>query len=231
MSEQNNFTPTFLNMMLVFGALVVANLLAGLGFWLLRRSRDRELAVWASRARFAYEEDGEELLLEPFGALPLFRDRTNPRISSVISGVWNGLDLRFFVFRYRNSGRRRPHTVEQTVAVVRVADASLPQFSLRPRHWSMFLLPGRPSIVSFPDEKAFEDVYVLEGVDEAAARNLFRGELTRYLAARPGWGIEGIGEWVVCYRWGDRCSPKRLRPFLEQVRAFHNVFSGGSPAK
>ena len=191
-----------------------------------RAKRSRELADWASRSRLTYRADGEALLLEPFAALPLFHTGRKPRVANAMTGVWRGLDLRCFDFRYE-TGRKQRNEYDQTVAVIRSDGGSLTEFSLNPRDWLMLHLFGPTSDVSIPDDTAFTKAYSLRATDEEAARALFGPAVRNYLVARQGWRIQGVGEWVVCHRLGHLCRPSELNDFLDQARVFRDVFSGG----
>lgn len=188
-----------------------------------RAKRSRELAAWASKARLIYREDAERLLLEPFAALPLFHSGRKQRVTNAITGVWRGLDLRCFDFRYE-SGRKQKTELEQTVVVTRSEGGSLTEFSLTPRGWLMFHVFGKASDMPFPDDAAFSKAYSLRAVDEEAVRTLFHGEVRRYLATQPDWRIEGVEEWVVCCRIGRVCRPADLTDFLFQARAVRDLF-------
>lgn len=193
-----------------------------------RRKRDRALEAWASAASLTYQADGSSIESEPFAALPLFHYGRSRRITNLLSGVRRGLDIRLFDFSYRPERKNRDPVV-QTVAVIRTPGVSLTEFSLQTRHWWSRVV-GDPAVVTFPDDTAFTKAHFLKAVDHDAARKHFRDTVRRHLTKNPGWNIEGIGEWVVCWRPRHLCAPAELPAFLDQARDLRDMLSGGRPS-
>ncbi|MBI5595589.1 MAG: hypothetical protein HY928_05805 [Elusimicrobia bacterium] len=177
--------------------------------------------------------DVEEL---PAGllALPIFSYGNQRSSDNMMWGEGGGFAV--FDFEYSHVRRRvdesRGRRIErndtvQTACAVRVDGGTLPEFTLAPAGLGdAFLGLFGTRDIDLAQEPGFSAAYVLRGPDEDAVRRLFAAGPARALAERPGWTVQGKGEWVLYCRAGRTVAPEKLEEFLWEAKALHGAFFG-----
>lgn len=198
------------------------------------QARAKGLRKAAAGAGLAPAGGDVEDLPEGLLALPLF-SYGNQRSSDNM--MWGeGGEFVVFDFEYSHvrravdpaPGRRtlRTDTV-QTVCAVHVPGGTLPEFTLAPAGLGdAFLGLFGTRDIDLEQEPRFSAAYLLRGPDEDAVRRLFSAGPARALSDRPGWTVQGKGEWVVYCRAGETVAPGKLEAFLWEAKALHDAFFG-----
>ena len=217
--------PTILAIIVVSAAILVAVILVSRAAERKRTEAMRETASMLGLS-FAGEskKPGEAGLDTTLTAFTLFRHGGAPRVRNVMrASVTDGEDM-VFEYRYTVSTGKSSHTVEQTVAAFRRRAARVPAFRMAPENvFSKIghLFGGQD--IDFDSNVEFSSHYALKGDDPDAVRAFFERHAVVYFAERPGWSVEGAGEWLVLYRHGKREKPEDLREWLDEVRRMTRV--------
>lgn len=191
------------------------------------RKRSAALEQASLRLGMTFQLEDETLSTQPFFRLPLFRRGHSRRWRDILRGSRGG-EVVVFDYVFTVGGGRSSSTYRQTVAALRVAGRSLPEFTLSPETL-ITRLGERLGMqdIDFESSPAFSRSYRLTGADEAAVRELFKPEALHFFASEKGLWVEGAGEWVIVYRRSRRVSPADLPGFLDQAARVSEVFRRG----
>ena len=212
--------PTILALIAVAAAVLVAVILVSRAAERKRTEAMRETASMLGLS-FAGEskkpvEAGLDVTLTAF---TLFRHGGAPRVRNLMrASVTDGEDI-VFEYRYTVSTGKSSHTVEQTVAAFRRRAARVPAFRMAPEN--VFSRIGHAlggQDIDVDSNVEFSQHYALKGEDADAVRAFFQRQAASYFAERPGWSVEGAGEWLILYRHGKRETPEDLREWLDDTR-------------
>lgn len=212
--------PTLLALIVVTAAVLVAVILVSRAAERKRTEAMRETASMLGLS-FAGEskKPGETGLDTTLTAFTLFRHGGAQRVRNLMrASVTDGEDI-VFEYRYTVSTGKSSHTVEQTVAAFRRRAARIPAFRMAPEN--VFSRIGHAlggQDIDLDSNVEFSQHYALKGEDADAVRAFFQRQAASYFADRPGWSVEGAGEWIILYRHGTREKPEDLREWLEDTR-------------
>jgi len=177
----------------------------------------------------SYAEKGDKALLASLDHFRLFKKGHSRRITHLVQGQANEIDLKVFDYRYTTGGGRNASAHRQSVLLLRTPDLNLPAFTLRPeglldKIGAVFGLQD----MDIEDRPDFSKHFILRGLDEAALRRLFRPEVLAWYETHHGVSTEGAGQELVFYRAGKRVPPEGLPARLEEGFALLTLFRSGS---
>lgn len=170
------------------------------------------------------EETLDDLPLE-LRAMSLFNAGRSRSAANVMWGERR--DYLFFEYSYTVGSGKNSSTYTQTVGAFRCAGRNMPDFTAAPEDlgdWFAELFGGQD--IDFEHDPVFSKNYRLRGPDEAAIREFFSVGGTQYLAARPGWTVHALGEWLLAYRSGKRVRPKKLKDFVWDLQGLYGALLG-----
>ena len=152
------------------------------------------------------------------GRCRLFSHGRGWRHRNLMRGTIADLEALLFDYSYTTGGGRSQTTHRQTVAAFRLADATLPEFELRPEN--VFHKIGSAfgyEDIDFQQHPSFSSRYLLRGAEEEAIRRAFNEEVVAYLEQSRGLCVEVVANWLIAYRSGRRVKPNLLGGFLEEA--------------
>jgi hypothetical protein len=196
----------------------------------VRRHEARRAEELKRRGRLeglTYEEKSPDLLEAGFTGLHLFKQGRGKRARNVLRGSVGGADGIVFDYHYTTGGGQSSSHHQQTVAVFALAEASPPEFELRPEH--VFHKLGSAfgyQDLDFESHPEFSKAYVLRGPDESDLRRHFAAPLLRFFEKHRGWSVECGGGWLVAYRHRKRVRPGELRRFLRECGEIRKTAAG-----
>jgi hypothetical protein len=204
-------------------------LAVGIAIYLSRRfekARQQALHEAAGQLRLSFSPDGDAAFAPRLGAFGLFQEGHSKKLTSLMRGTVDDLEVAIFDYRYTTGGGKHSHTHRQTAQVLGFPGAGVPVFSLRPEN--VFHKIGGwfgSQDIDFDSRPEFSRAYLLRGPDEDAIRRLFTERVLAYFEAHPGLCLETDGNRLLVYRHDRRVAPEELRDFLalgrqtlEQVR-------------
>lgn len=186
-----------------------------------RREAIRELAV---RMGFSYEKKFKP---DPgFLDFKLFKRGHTRRATNLVSGSRGGIAYKLFDYRFTRGGGQGSHIIRQTVIFAQLTRTDLPQFVLAPEN--VFHKIGQKmglKDIDFEQFPAFSDVYLLQGEDETAVRELFKPRLLEYFQSKKmDTTLEGRGNGLLLFRPGKRLKPDEWETRFNQFREMVNYF-------
>jgi hypothetical protein len=201
----------------------------GIAIYLSRRyekARREALHEVAGQLRLSFAPEGDAAFETRLGAFGLFQQGHSKKLTSLMRGTVDDLEVAIFDYRYTTGGGKHSHTHRQTAQVLGWTGAAVPVFSLRPEnvlHKIGGWFGGQD--IDFDSRPEFSGAYLLRGPDEEAVRRLFTERVMAYFEANPGLCLETDGNRLLLYRQGQRVVPEDVRGFLalgrqtlEQVR-------------
>lgn len=160
------------------------------------------------------------------GGLELFALGYSPRVSNLIQGTVEGVQINLFDYRYTTGSGKNRHTHLQTVLRFEMPGAVLPTFILRPENF--FHKIGTAfgyQDIDFPTHPAFSAKYLLRGPEEPAIRQFFTPAALEFFEGQPQFCVEALGRHLILYRFHHRVKPENIPAFLETGLAVLSVFN------
>lgn len=194
-------------------ALVFVAALGGQAWY--ERHRAGQLAQIASDLGLAYQPTGDLARLESLGQLPLFKQGEPQRISSLIEGKTESLEVALFDYRFHQSGAGDSKRRTLTVVHVRSPRIDLPAFTLAPEFGlNRALGSAGANDIDFECHPRFSDLRVLAGEDEPRIRAMFNDELLSFFEEQPRYlNVQAADrDFIVHLR--DRMGPRQVRELL-----------------
>ena len=193
--------------------------------WLHEKKRTEAMKEFAGSLKFSFSKKGDNSLLSSLNRFHLFSQGRSKRVSNVMKGYANDIDVTIMDYRYTTGGGKSSHTWRQTVMLFQSSLLQLPAFALRPEN--LFHKIGAAfgyQDIDFDSHPTFSKQYLLRGAEEEAVRNTFSDDLLAYYEQRKDLSTEGDGDKLLFYRISKRVSPKVIRSFMEQGFALFSLF-------
>jgi hypothetical protein len=204
---------------LVFGALVVAIVVAGRR---ATRKRTEHLAAAAATMKFTFSPEDDPGLRGRLEGFHLFSQGRSRKLRNVLRGRAGDVDVLIFDYRYTTGSGKNSHTWKQTVMLFESAGIHFPDFALRPEH--LFHKLGQVfgyQDIDFDSRPQFSKRYLLKGSDEQRLRTIFTDDVLAFYEAQDRVSSEAAGGHFLYYRAGKRVAPDKVPDFIKQgVRAF-----------
>lgn len=208
---------------LYIAAPVAMAVAVGCYFW--DKARSKKLRAAGAALGLHPTDETLEDLPEGLRAMALFNSGSSRGASNVMWGEKR--DYVFFEYSYTVGSGKNASTYSQTVGAFRCAGRNMPDFTAAPEDlgdWFAELFGGQD--IDFQHDPVFSKKYRLRGKDEAAIRDFFSVGGTQYLAARPGWTVHALGEWLLAYRSGKQVGPKKLKDFVWDLQGLYGALLG-----
>lgn len=217
----------FLNEQLWVILLLLSVAGAGLLYAHLAEKKRREALIRAAgRLGMSHQDSDPALLDEDFASFHLFSIGYSRDFSNIMRGEPDGLPLVLFDYRYTVSGGKNSTTYRQSVACYRVHGRSFPKFEMCPENvMHKFASLFGYQDIDFNDHPGFSQKYLLRSSQEGAVRAEFSRERLSALELRPGWNVEGSGEWLIVYKPSRRVTPENFPDFLRETREVARAFA------
>jgi hypothetical protein len=206
---------------------IVIVVLAGIYIWRRYFSGKRAEAFrkLAQTMNFTFSPKGDRTLLGPMGEFSLFSKGQYRRISNVLTGKFNDIQVTIFDYQYTTGSGDSSHIWKQTVLAMESGKLEMPNFILRPeglfdKIGDVF---GRKDI-DFEIYPKFSKQYFLRGNDEESVRNIFTDSAIQYYEQHPGLCTEGEGDRFIFYH-GSRVVPvDQIQNFMQQGYELFELF-------
>lgn len=198
------------------GFLILVLIGFGVYFWYERKRREK-IARVAAEIGFSYAAKDDSVRSTPLGALPLFQIGRSRYCRNVVRGTIEDLDTLLFDYGYKIGSGDNAHRYRMSVFAMRVPNAHLPSFALKPQGW-LQKIGGAFGFedVDFHDRPEFSSRFTLKGRDPEALGRMFTADACSHIVARPKICIEGEGAWIIVFRRDGRVSPDSLTGLLEE---------------
>ena len=191
-------------------------------FAYLAKQKRREGFAWmAAQLGLLYSpEDPFGLLGEPFA---FFQKGDGRGVENVISGTWQGLDVRLFDYWYYEESTDSKGSTSRTYyrfdCVIVPIDAGCPRLSITHEDLGTRLA----NALSFHDirfeSEAFNRAYYVTSSDAKFANDLVDARMMEWLLAHAdGFSFETAATELLCYQ--RKAGPQELVPLLGTAKAF-----------
>jgi len=213
-----------MELFLVIGGITAAVAIIAIVAWLHEKKRTEALEAFARSLNFSFSKKGSDSLIGSLNQFHLFSQGRSKRVSNVMKGYANDIDVTIMDYRYTTGGGKNSHTWRQTLILFQSSLLQLPAFALRPEN--LFHKIGAAfgyQDIDFDSHPTFSKQYLLRGAEEEAVRNTFSDDLLAYYEQRKDLSTEGDGDKLLFYRISKRVSPKDIRTFMEQGFALFSL--------
>lgn len=182
------------------------------------RKRREAMQMVADELGLPFFPKGDESLINHLSGFHLFSQGRSKKITNMIHGDTEDVDLGIFDYRYTVGGGKNSSTYNQTVVCLQSPHLALPEFAMRPEHFFHRIggLFGFKDI-DFESHPGFSKAYLLRGPDEEAVRQLFRDDVLSYFETQKRICVEGARGTLVFYRSGRRVKPSEIRTLMEEA--------------
>lgn len=212
--------PAIAGMLFVFVPLVVALTVVVIVAVTNRRKEQQRTVELESVARdlgFNFAADGEATFLRDLGQCELFSHGHSKKLSNLMRGRSNDLEVAVFDYRYTTGGGKHQHTSIQSVICFQFDGPGLPDFTLRPENfWHKVGAWLGQQDIDFESHPTFSKQYVLRGTDAEAVRKIFIDAVLEAYEQQPGLNTEASGDRLLYYRHGQRVAPPEVRGFMAE---------------
>jgi hypothetical protein len=180
------------------------------------KKRTEELKLLAQELGFEFAPAGDGDFLQSLNEFHLFSQGHSHKLSNLMRGTSNNLDVAVFDYKYVTGGGKSSHTWNHSVICFRFDGPPLPASSLRPENiWHKIGSWFGYRDINFESHPAFSKIYLLRGEDENAIRALFTQALLDFYEQKPGLSTEGSGNTLLYYQHAVRLEPQAIRGFME----------------
>jgi len=203
---------------LIIGGFVLLVGIVIFAVWYFEKRRAEALQGVADSLGFSFSRKRNEAMLASLAGFHLFSQGRGRKITNLMRGIANKIDVAIFDYKYTTGGGKNSHTWLQTVVLFQSTKLQLPDFALRPEN--LFHKIGGVfgyRDIDFHRHPSFSKQYLFRGSDEEAIRNVFSDELLEYYEQRKGLSTEAGGDRLVFYRSSKRVSPDKIRTLLEDA--------------
>ena len=200
----------------VFAGIAAVIVTAFLLSWLYERKRTQDLKALAAALKFTFSAT-DDAVLAAMGLFHLFSQGRSQKVTNVMQGSANDIDVIIMDYRYTTGTGKNSHTWTQTVIAFRSPLLNLPSFTLRPEN--LFHKIGAVfgfQDIDFASHPAFSGRYLLQGDEEDAVRALFSDVLLSHYDQSKGLSTEGGGDMFIFYRASKRVPPKGITAFMQE---------------
>ncbi|MET0106080.1 MAG: hypothetical protein ABW072_13200 [Sedimenticola sp.] len=219
------------------GAIVLVVILLYLVSSLLERRRQAELVSRAALLGFKAVQPEEFRPREMFPELLLLK-QAHPTNDLLLKREASGRQPSQYIFDMELHGGQG-QSESMTVFLLHAADLDLPPFLLKGRDKTRFTARLIHDVtratqswlhhykaVSVDAPQQFTRQYELLSTEtNPGLRSYFTQSLTNSLASKPGWQVEGVGQWLLLYQRGILVRPSGLTDFVTECQAIAHLFS------
>jgi hypothetical protein len=183
---------------------------------------------FARRKGMSFTKKADPAAVNQFNDLELIPDNTINTVSNIIQGDVDGISVMICdvrITKLTGNTSMPTHQNGHTVAILQGDQINLPFFTMHPANfiYKMLRTLGKQSIV-FPSHPEFADTYVLKGDDENALRKSFHDQAVSYFMHHKELSIEGRGNRLLYFRFGEFIKPGELHSFLSDSISVFRLF-------
>jgi len=204
---------------LVLLLLIGGPLLCAVFYFARRREKKRteQFRRSATEVGLPFFPAGDDFLFERLQCFHLFSQGRRKKITNMLHGEANGVELAILDYRYTIAGGEQSRTYKQSVIYFGSSNLGLPQFAARPER--MFHKIGGAfgyQDIDFEDHPDFSRAYLLRGDDESRIREFFNSELLTFFETQQKISVEAGGDQLIFYRGGKRIKPDEVQRFIHE---------------
>ncbi len=198
-----------------FVAIVIVAIVAGVAY---ERKRTDALRAVAESMKFDFCKESGMAVVSATGEFHLFSQGHGRKITNLMRGTANDIDVNIFDYRYTIGSGKNSSTYRQTVVVFQSSLLNLPDFALRPEHF--FHRVGRAfgyQDITFDRYPVFSKKCLLRGTNEEAIREIFHEGVLKFYESHEKLCTEGSGNQLIVYRSGKRVKPPEISAFMQEA--------------
>ncbi len=210
------------------GLVAVVLLVAGgivAGGIVVQRRRTQAMRAAAAALGLRFEGWWPELRIAKLGAHSLFCIVGRRRVQNAMTGSVRGVELAVFDYDYTVGAGKSRRTFAQTVCWLRIPDAQLPTFALRPE--GVFDRVGAAfgaQDIDFETHPEFSRRHVLRGQDEPAVRRVFTPHVLTHFESREA-SVEAFVDKLIVYDPDTYVAPTALAELVERALEIRELFA------
>ncbi len=187
----------------------------------------------ATRMKFSPLRQKDTEFVGRLQHFPLFSQNDSRKITNVIQGTVNDIDVTIMDYEYRIRSSDRFPNSKQTIILCGSHKLQLPSFTLRPK----VVIAGfgfiRADIrfsreiyheLDFSSYPSFSDHYALQGSNEDEIRGLFNKNILSYYEMHSGLVTKGNGEQLLFYDPSETILSENIPSFMEQGLQVFELF-------
>jgi hypothetical protein len=217
--------PIIFLVLLVVGGAIAMSVAIAAAAKKTEQLRTQSLHQVASDLEFEFQPDGDRSFVNALGKLYLFNQGHSRRLSNLMRGRLNDLEVAIFDYRYVTGHGKHRRVWNHSVIAFGFQGVMLPGFSLRPENvWHKIGAWFGMQDINFQGHPNFSANHLLRGEDESAVRALFTDGVLRFYEQRPEISTEGLGDRLIYYRHGERVDPQRVGAFMEDGLQILSLF-------
>jgi hypothetical protein len=184
--------------------------------WFYDKKRSEALQAIANDLNFSFLRKDNDSLLAVYNTFALFSKGHSKKISNVMNGISNDMEITIMDYKYTVGSGRNSATYIQTLIVIQSSLLQLPPFILSPEN--IFHKIGAVfgyKDIDFSSHPKFSKQYLLRSDDEDSVRETFNDELLNFYEKDKGLSTEGDHDKFIYYRSAKRIVPKDIQAFLQ----------------
>ena len=185
--------------------------------------------MFAESNGFSYEEKASDPLAIGLPKIELFNRGHSRHTSNILTGAFEGSQVRIFDYRYTTGSGKNSHTHHQTIVAVDTGGVPLPSFTLAPENF--FHKIGQVFgylDIDFDDFPEFSNRYLLRSDNEAAIRGLFDARIIDAYMNGLACNIEVRDGWLFVFKASRRMKPEQYQARIESAFSFLFELAGAT---
>jgi hypothetical protein len=185
-----------------------------------------QLRLVAEDLGLEFIESPDISMINNFEEFHLFSQGHSKRISFLLNGKIDGIDVKIFEYKYTLGSGKSTTTYKKPVMWFGSNQSNFPSFSLRPE--SIFHKIGSLlgyQDINFSECPEFSSNYLLRGKDESKIRRTFNNAILSYFEKNRGISTECNGKNLICYLEQGNIEPNNIRSFIERGFSIYKLFT------
>jgi len=210
------------------GLVVVVLLVAGgivVGSVVVQQRRTQAMRAAAAALGLRFEGRWTELRITGLGAHSLFCTGSRRSVQNAMTGSVRGVELAVIDYDYTVGSGKSRRTLAQTVCWLRIPDARLPTFVLRPeRLFDKIGAAFGAQDIDFEGHPEFSRRYLLRGQDEPAVRRVFAPPVLTHFETHEA-SVEAFVDKLIVYDPDTYVAPTALAELVERALEIRELFA------
>ena len=185
--------------------------------WRMEMKRTERFQLIAREIGLPFFPKGDAALLESLRHFHLFSQGRSRKITNMLHGESNDVELAVLDYRYTVGSGKNSHTYRQSVVYFRTPVPTLPKFAVRPEGF-FHKIGGAFGYqdIDFESHPEFSRSYLLRGADEEAIRELFDEKRISFFESQKKICVEGGGDQLIFYRQRNRIDPEKVEELMQE---------------
>lgn len=196
----------------------------------MEKERSESIERIAQNMGFQFESNPTVDYLKKYSNFQLFNSGHSKKIRNLmfIDGISTSAATEkkeIFGYQYRTGNGKHSSTYMFTIVSFRFSEHKFTDFDLRPEH--IFHKIG--GVFGYQDididsDPEFSKIYLLQGRNEKAIRNIFTPKICEILVEQKPLCIESRDNTMIFYQQYNRLAPEEIHPFYDEARKIYDEF-------